>query len=267
MSGNMSALRRIIFKLKSGTEHLNYGREIISDWAAEHCRLVADVPRLLDLGVGFGVDLLNVRGKLDREVALFGIESYEPVAAQAAKKGIEIASLNLEYDRLPYADEWFDVVIANQILEHTKEIFFIFSEVCRVLKKGGIFVIGVPNLASLHNRIALLFGLQPPSIELLGPHVRGFTRPAFCRFAEKNGYFEVVAFAGSNFYPFPPVLSKPLAETFPTLAVGSFFLLKRTEKRGDYLEVLTQNFYQTPFFTGPSDADLIVPPHHSATTD
>ncbi len=163
MPSAISALRRTIFDLKSGTEHLNYGREIVADWAAEHCRSVADTPRLLDLGVGSGVDLLNVRDKVGRKVDLFGIESYEPDIARAAEKGIEIANLNLEQDRLPYADEWFDVVIANQILEHTKEIFFIFSEVGRVLKKGGIFVVGVPNLASLHNRVALLFGLQPPS--------------------------------------------------------------------------------------------------------
>lgn len=259
MTNAISAFRQTIFNLKSGTEHLNYGREIVSGWATKHCRLVAETPRLLDLGVGSGADLLNVRGKVGRNVALFGVESYEPDIAQAAEKGIEIATVNLEYDRLPYADEWFDVVIANQILEHTKEIFFIFSEVGRVLKKGGIFVVGVPNLASLHNRMALLFGLQPPSIELLGPHVRGFTRPAFERFAKKNGYFEVVAFAGSNFYPFPPALSKPLAKMFPTLAVGSFYLLKRTEKSGDFLEVLNQDFYQTPFFTGLSP--------HSTTAD
>jgi hypothetical protein len=110
-------------------------------------------------------------------------------------------------------------------------------------------VIGVPNLASLHNRIALLLGLQPPSIEPLGPHVRGFTRSAMCAFAECDGFFTVEEFAGSNFYPFPPALSRILAKSLPSLAVGSFYLLRRTEKQGAFIQVLDQRFFETPYRT------------------
>ena len=35
------------------------------------------------------------------------------------------------------------------------------EEVYRVLEPEGIFVLSTPNLASIHNRIALLFGYQP----------------------------------------------------------------------------------------------------------
>ena len=37
--------------------------------------------------------------------------------------GIKTDKVNLEYDTFPYADNQFDIVIANQILEHTKEVF------------------------------------------------------------------------------------------------------------------------------------------------
>jgi SAM-dependent methyltransferase len=247
MSRWMSLIRRSIFRLKSGTEHLNYGREIISAWVVEYCETLDGKPHLLDLGVGMAMDLLNIQSGLGRDLALFGIDSYEPHIASASGHNIAVAQLNIEHDALPFDDEYFDVVIANQILEHTKEIFFIFSEVSRVLKKGGIFVIGVPNLASLHNRIALLFGSQPPSIEILGPHVRGFTRTSMYAFAECEGFFTVEEFAGSNFYPFPPPLSKVLAQFLPNLAVGSFYLLKRTEKQGTFIEVLNQRFFETPY--------------------
>jgi SAM-dependent methyltransferase len=251
MPGEMPLIKRTIFRLKSGTEHLNYGREIVSDWVVGYCSALEGKPHLLDLGVGTAADLLNIRGKLARDMALFGVDSYKPNIARASELDITAALLDIENDALPFADEYFDVVIANQILEHTKEIFFIFSEVSRVLKKGGIFVIGVPNLASLHNRIALLFGLQPPCIEILGPHVRGFTRASMCTFAECDGFFVVENFAGSNFYPFPPLVSGFLARSLPNLAVGSFYLLKRTEKPGCFSEVLEQRFFETPYATYP----------------
>lgn len=63
--------------------------------------------------------------------------------------------LNIERDPLPFADESVDIFMANQVLEHCKEIFWIFSEVSRCLKPGGCFIIGVPNLAALHNRLLL----------------------------------------------------------------------------------------------------------------
>ena len=51
----------------------------------------------------------------------------------------EIAAyrLNIEKDKLPFADGELDFVIANQVLEHIKEIFWINHEVFRVLKPGG----------------------------------------------------------------------------------------------------------------------------------
>ena len=39
---------------------------------------------------------------------------------------------NIERDDLPLADGQADLIIANQVLEHTKEIFWIFHEVSRL---------------------------------------------------------------------------------------------------------------------------------------
>ena len=145
-------------------------------------------------------------------------------------------------------------MVANQILEHTKEIFFIVAEVGRILKPGGRFIIGVPNLASFHNRIALLFGKQPTTIDLLGPHVRAYTRDSFTHFLETNGYFRAIDFKGSNFYPFPPSISKRLSQWLPEWSVGSFYLVERTDKQGYFAEILDQKFFETPFYAGKPDA-------------
>jgi predicted SAM-dependent methyltransferase len=79
---------------------------------------------------------------------------------------------DIECDRFPFADETVDLVVANQILEHVNEIFWVLHECARVLRLGGILVIGVPNLASFHNRVLLAAGRQPTSLINASAHVR-----------------------------------------------------------------------------------------------
>ncbi len=156
----------------------------------------------------------------------------------------------MENNIFPYKDESFDVIMANQVLEHTKEIFWIFSEVSRVLKKDGIFIIGVPNLASLHNRIALLVGMQPPSIKVLVHHVRGYVEKSFIEFIETDDYFKCLETKGSNFYPFPKKISRILSKILKNMSVSTFYLVKCTEKNGNFKEILKNRFFETPYFIG-----------------
>ena len=226
-------LREFFVRLKSGTEHLNYGRPIIRSWGAEYLRGLSEESRtsplrVFDLGCGHGEDLLNVREgtlasvSMPTEVRLYGVESHEPYVEECREHAIETYAINIERAAYPNGDGFYDLVIANQILEHTKEIFWIFAETARVLKPGGRFIVGVPNLASLHNRILLLFGQQPTCQQNLSAHVRGFTKPDFRKFAEAGGFFRLLKVRGSNFYPFGATISRPLSRLFPTL-LGNIF--------------------------------------------
>jgi hypothetical protein len=140
--------------------------------------------------------------------------------------------------------------VANQVLEHTKEIFWIVSEAARVLEPGGALLVGVPNLASLHSRAMLALGMQPSPIDVLGPHVRGFVKDGFRDFLQEGGFFRVAEVKGSNFYPFPEIMARPLARLFPGLAVSLFFRCLRTQRPGRFIEVLDARFFETPFFRG-----------------
>ena len=73
--------------------------------------------------------------------------------------------VDIERNSLPFANEPLQVILSNQTLEHVKEIFWIFHEVSRVLKTNGYLIIAVPNLASLHNRLLLLLGMQPSCLK------------------------------------------------------------------------------------------------------
>ena len=247
-------MRKFLLKLKAGTEELNYGRDLLAQYVLEIAAGKKHL-RILDIGLGSGKDLINIRQKCaeafpDLKLELYGFECYPPNVEAARKEGIEVFPGNVETQKFPFEDQFFDIVVSNQILEHTKEVFWIFSELSRVLKPGGYVLTGVPNLASLHNRVALMFGLQPTSIEVLGPHVRGFTAPSFIQFVETDGYFVNEAVKGSNFYPFPRSISRYLSCLFPLMSVGIFFKTRRTEKPGLFIEVLKSRFFETAYFDG-----------------
>jgi SAM-dependent methyltransferase len=212
--------------------------------------------RVLDIGLGAGKDLVNIRQQClaafpDLKLELYGLECYPPNVEAARKEGIQVFPVNVENGTFPFEDGFFDVVLSNQILEHTKEIWWIFSEISRVVKPQGFVLSGFPNLASLHNRVALAVGLQPTCIQVFGPHVRSFTAPGFIEFIETDGYFVHEKVKGSNFYPFPPSISRALSRAFPLMSVGIFFKSQRTAKPGVFIEALKSRFFETPFYAGP----------------
>jgi SAM-dependent methyltransferase len=250
-------MRTLLSKLKSGTEDLNYGRDVIAGMAKRQAEaLPGDLLRILDLGLGSGADLETIRGALSgRGVVMCGVDSYEPNVRRARERGVEVWSLDIERETLPVADAALDLVVANQVLEHTKELFWILSEAGRVLKPGGALLVGVPNLASLHSRVMLALGMQPSPIDVLGPHVRGFTRGGFGRFVQEGGFFEVVEVKGGNFYPLPRPLARATARLWVGGSVSLFFRCRRTAKAGRFVDVLEQRFFETPFFRGQGTRD------------
>jgi ubiquinone/menaquinone biosynthesis C-methylase UbiE len=224
---------------------LNYGRHILRD-----ALRAITVQRVLDVGGGLGADLATVHDAAPG-AELYAVESNHHYANALRKAGVTVTHGDLERSRLPFEDESIDLVVANQILEHVKEVFWILHEISRVLKVGGHLFIGVPNLASLHNRLLLLLGRQPTCINNASAHVRGFTKRDVLNFMQTcwPGGYEMVSFRGSNFYPLPQVLAKPMASMLPTAAVSIFFLLmKRSPYAGQFLEH-PENL-ETNFFLG-----------------
>ncbi len=224
----------ILKKIKSCSGHIDFGREIVKKWSLPVFEKNLQ-PNILDVGCGHGEDLSRILTAAGSALPnCYGIESLErhvnkfPYDQLNIPRG-NIVCINLEQDSLPFSNCFFDLVIANQVLEHTKELFWIFSELARVVKPGGSVILGVPNLASLHNRILLLMGDQPSCIETYGPHVRGFTIPALKRFIMKCGCFRIVRITGDHYYPFPKRIGHVFSRLFPGSAVLIYFLLERNE--------------------------------------
>jgi SAM-dependent methyltransferase len=228
--------------------NLNYGRHLVRRFLGR----ARPYGTVLDLGAGTGVDLGAAR-EIEPGAELHGIEVFPEPAARLEGMGVHVHRINLETDRVPLGDESVDVVMSNQVLEHTKEIFWILHEASRVLRTGGHLIIGVPNLASLHNRLLLLLGRQPTSIQNSTAHVRGYTRGDLLTFLERGfpGGYRLRARGGSNFYPFPPLIARPLAAALPGMAWGLFLLLRKERPYGgQFVEYPARERLETNFYLG-----------------
>ena len=198
-----------------------------------------------------GADLEYICNAFQKKCELYGIEISVNKIKSCLRKNIQVSITDLESESLPYQDSFFDLVISNQTYEHLKNIFWCISEVVRILKPGGHFIIGVPNLASPHCSLPLLIGKQPIQIKTHGPHVRGFTLDGIKDLLLSDGYFSFKEYAGSGFYPFPLKIAVQLARIFPSHSTSIFCSFQRTEKMGSFIEEFKANYhYETSYYLG-----------------
>ena len=103
--------------------------------------LLVEARTILDLGSATGAAgrLLRKRFRRAHVVSLdFSLPMLE--AARGRKSLLSKSSFVLaDAERLPFADGGFDLVVANQLLPWIPEPGRLFSEVARVLRKGGVF--------------------------------------------------------------------------------------------------------------------------------
>lgn len=116
--------------------------------------------RILDVGCGDGNFTLLI-GKACKAEEVYGIEISKKGVEEARKNGIKAYQLDIDEEDFPFEDSYFDAIFAGEVIEHLFDPDHFLDEVYRVLKPNGISVLSTPNLASIHNRIALLFGFQP----------------------------------------------------------------------------------------------------------
>lgn len=240
---------KLMIKLFSISEEQRYGRKEVVKIAKSYLEN-KDSAVVVDVAAGQGTDLIAINNNCMGNVELYALEAYMPNIIHLQTNNIKTFQVNLERDKLPFPDSSVDIIVANQILEHCKELFWITSEFSRILKPEGIVIVGVPNLASLHCRALLLFGKQPICIETHGPHVRGFTYSDLKYFFEDGNYFNVKKRFGSGFYSIIPQFAPFLAKIMPSLAVSMVMEVKRTEKKGLFIENLNNCFYETNYYIG-----------------
>jgi ubiquinone/menaquinone biosynthesis C-methylase UbiE len=102
--------------------------------------------RVLEIGFGSGLTFFNLNESYEK---IYGLDLTAPVGEVAEMfklRGIETKLINGSVLQMPYENDYFDTVLLISILEHLKpdELRQAFSEIKRVLRKGGQVVYGVP---------------------------------------------------------------------------------------------------------------------------
>ena len=89
-----------------------------------------------------------------------GIEFVNTLRQKAEDRGIRCAGFDLN-GKWGYDDNYFDLILSSQNIEHLHNTRLYLEECHRCLKPGGQLIVLTENLASWINIFALLFGWQP----------------------------------------------------------------------------------------------------------
>jgi SAM-dependent methyltransferase len=132
-------------------------------------------PRLCDLGCDDGVWTMEL-ARAARAEQIHGVELVRDRAALAHARGVTVAIADLNR-QLPYSDEIFDIVHANQVIEHVSDLDGFLTEIHRILRPAGVSVISTENGSSWHNIGASVLGWQTFSLSNISPRVGGLGNP------------------------------------------------------------------------------------------
>jgi len=140
--------------------------------------------RILDVGCGLGAYVRKMRAFSSQ---VYGVDIDQDKVAQTQQ---ELGHIFLApAEELPFSDEYFDVVLLHEVLEHVRDDTQAVREAYRVLKTGGRIVVFAPNRlypfethgvywrGKYHFGNIPLVGYLPSALrQRLCPHVRAYTR-------------------------------------------------------------------------------------------
>ena len=195
---------------------------------------------LLDLGTHDGSFTARVAERVGAQ-RVVGIELMEDHASVARSRGVDVRVADLDRG-LPFDDGEFDLVHANQVIEHVRRTDSFLRELRRVLAPEGLACISTNNLASWHNVVSLALGFQPTPMHVsdevivgnpLNPehflphrnlgqtHLRLFTARALKELCAHHG-LETLRIRTVGYYPLPPRLARAALRVDP--AHGAFLV-------------------------------------------
>lgn len=213
------------------------------------------VDRLLDVGCDDGTWTDVVRRTLELppdDVA--GVELVADRAEVARSRGFDVRVADLE-EQWPFEPASFDLIHANQVIEHVKRLDHFVEETSRVLRPGGRAIVCTENLASWHNVAALTLGYQPFSLTNVShrpignplalhagepapaepwQHVQVLSLSALRDIFVAHG-FSIADAWGTGYHPFRGRIAARLAEADPRHAHFIGIVARRAEGRGDGL--------------------------------
>jgi 2-polyprenyl-3-methyl-5-hydroxy-6-metoxy-1,4-benzoquinol methylase len=211
--------------LNKNTEYFSLEREIFKN------SVIGKNLNILDIGCGTGI--LGKYFKENQNCKVYGVEINES-AYQAAKINLDnVLKGNVESIDLKYPDNFFDVVIMGDVVEHLISPVDTINKIMPFLKIGGTIYITVPNVRHWSVIKNLLF-FDLWEYDTWGildfTHLRFFTKKSITNLFQRNNIY--VKSASRMIQK----KSKSSYFNFLTLGIFSGFLASHTfltlEKKG-----------------------------------
>lgn len=159
-----------------------------------------DSQKFLDFGCGTG-KLIREMNLLHPKNKYLGIDVSES-AIKVAKKSTPWASFYVVQDgnKFPFKNASFDFILAADVIEHVYNTKETFSELVRVLKKGGQILITTPYYGFLKNLLIISFGFDQV-FDPMGGHIRFYTKKSLFSTLKAEGFNIVKYGYYGRFYP------------------------------------------------------------------
>lgn len=114
--------------------------------------------KILEIGAGSGNTLVEIKGRKLASEAV-GVDIFDLENSHQKNPAIDnFIIANLETEELDLPMEYFDVILAGDVLEHLVDPWKVVEKVTKFLKKGGIFIVSVPNIREISSMSKILFG-------------------------------------------------------------------------------------------------------------
>ena len=132
--------------------------------------------KVLDVGCATGGFLKHLKSK--GFYHLYGIDMIPQYVYKAKNYNIRLGTVYA----IPFEDNSFDIIILDQVLEHLHNPKSAMKEIKRVLKKGGLIYVGVPDADRYDDEYYWI----------MREHIQHFTLNSLKLLAQNNG-FELIA--------------------------------------------------------------------------
>lgn len=134
---------------------------------------------VLDIGCSYGEFMIHfAKGSV-------GLTIAEDESSYGRIKDLDIRLGNIEFENVPIASvERYEVVFANNILEHLYSPHAFLGKIKNMLKDDGIIIIGVPCIP----KIVSLWKLKKFRGSLAVSHINFFTKQSLQKTIERAGY-------------------------------------------------------------------------------
>ena len=140
----------------------SYLKKDISYFISPRLDLISLMPvnpqqKVLEIGMGGGDTLVHIK-KQHLAAEGVGIDIVQlPDTNQQNSLIDKVYFFDLEKENLPFSDNYFDVIIAGDVLEHLINPWDVLQKLNKVLKVGGNMLISLPNIRDIRALYSILF--------------------------------------------------------------------------------------------------------------